>query len=90
MKRLRALESYVAGHAGMIIDDATARQQSGPVSTAATESAVPRLPHRRMGATQRMRRSPRGAHPMPKARTAVTNDTVARDHAHAETLERGP
>jgi hypothetical protein len=43
-----------------------------------------------MGATQRMRCSPRGARPTLKARTAVMNDTVARDHADAETLERGP
>jgi hypothetical protein len=74
----------------MIIDDATARQQSGPISTATTESAVQRLLRRRMGANQRMRRSPRGAHPVPKVRTAVMNDTVARDHADAETLARRP
>jgi hypothetical protein len=81
---------HVAGHAGMIIDDATARQQSGPISTAATESAVQRPPHRRMGANPQMRRSPRGAHPMLKVRTAAMNHAVARDRADAETLARRP
>jgi hypothetical protein len=33
IKLLRALETYVAGHAGMIIDYATARKQSRPIST---------------------------------------------------------
>jgi hypothetical protein len=88
IERLRALETCVAGHAGTIIDDATARQQSGPISTATTESAVQRLPHRRMGASQQMRCSPRGAHPMPKVRNAAMNDTVAREHADAEILAR--
>jgi hypothetical protein len=43
-----------------------------------------------MGANQRMRWAPRGAHPMLKVRTAVMNHTVARDHADAEILARRP
>lgn len=79
IKLLRALETYVAGHAGMIIDYATARQQSGPISTATTESTVQRLLHRRMGANQQMRWSPRGAHLMLKVRTSVMNGTLTED-----------
>ena len=89
IKLLRALETYVAGHASMIIDYATARKQSGPISTATTESTVQRLLHRRMGANQQMRWSPRGAHLMLKVRTAVMNDTFAKNHA-AEMLARRP
>lgn len=90
IKLLRALETYVAGHASMIIDYATARRQSGPISTATTESTVQRLLHRRMGANKHMRWSPRGAHLMLKVRTAVMNDTFAKDHAAAEILARRP
>ena len=90
IKLLRALETYVAGHASMIIDYATARRQSRPISTATTESTVQRLLHRRMGANQHMRWSPRGAHLMLKVRTAVMNDTFAKDHTAAEMLARRP
>jgi hypothetical protein len=59
----------------IIIDYATARQENEPISTAATESAVQWLLHRRMNAQQHMRWSPRGAHLMLKVRTATANGT---------------
>jgi hypothetical protein len=43
-----------------------------------------------MGANPQMRRSPRGAHPMLKVRTAAMNHAVARDRADAEILARRP
>lgn len=46
-KLLCALEIYVAGHAWMIIDYASARRRGEPISTATTESTVQRLLHRR-------------------------------------------
>ena len=46
---LRALETYVAGQADLIIDYAAARHRGEPISTATTESTVQRLLHRRMG-----------------------------------------
>lgn len=90
IKLLRALERYVAGQASMIIDDATARQQSGPISTAMAEGAVQRLLHRRMGANQPMRWSARGAHLMLKVRTSVMTGTLTEDYAGAECLARRP
>ena len=90
IKLLRALETYVAGHASMIIDYATARKQSGPISTATTESTVQRLLHRRMGANQHMRWSPRGAHLMLKVRTSVMNGAFTQDHAAAESYAHRP
>jgi hypothetical protein len=47
---LRGLETYVAGQAARIIDYAAARHGAEPISTTPTESTVPWLPHRRMGA----------------------------------------
>jgi hypothetical protein len=61
-----------------------------PISTAPTESTVQWLLHRRMGANQQMRWSPRGAHMMLKVRTAVANGTLERDYAVAERWERRP
>ena len=86
---LRGLETYVSGQAGLIIDYAKARRDGEPISTAATEGAVQWLLHRRMGANQQMRWSPRGAHRMLKVRTAVANGTLADDHA-AERWARRP
>ena len=86
---LRALETYVAGQASMIIDYATARQGEGPISTAPTESTVQWLLHR-MGANQQMRWSPRGAHLMLRVRTAVANATFDQDHVGAERRARRP
>ena len=80
---LRALETYVVGQADLIIDYAAARHRGEAISTATTESTVQRLPHRRMGANQHMRWSPRGAHRMLKVRTAVMNGTLAADHVAA-------
>jgi hypothetical protein len=80
----------VTGQSGLIIDCAQARGEGEPISTATTEGAVRWLPHRRMGAGQRMRRSPRGAHRMPKVRTAVANGTLAEDHLAAERWARRP
>src|SRR3982751_4448227 len=85
---LRGLETYVSGQADLIIDYATARRSDEPISTATTESTVQWLLHRRMGANQQMRWTPRGAHCMPKVRTAVANDTLAEDHAAAERWAR--
>src|SRR5215212_6280979 len=73
MALLRGLETYVSGRADLIIDYAKARRRGEPISTATTESAVQWLLHRRMGAGQQMRWSPRGAHRMLKVRTAVAN-----------------
>jgi hypothetical protein len=87
---LRGLETYVSGQADLIIDDATARRSDEPISTATTESTVQWLLHRRMGANQQMRWSPRGAHLMLKVRTAVANDTLPEDHAAAERWARRP
>jgi hypothetical protein len=87
---LRGLETYVAGQAGLIIDYATARRSDEPISTATTEGTVQWLLHRRMGANQQMRWSPRGAHRMLKVRTAVANGTLAEDHVAAERWARRP
>jgi len=87
---LRGLETYVSGQADLIIDYATARRSDEPISTATTESTVQWLLHRRMGASQQMRWTPRGAHCMLKVRTAVANDTLAEDHAAAEQWARRP
>ncbi len=48
------------------------------------------LLHRRMGASQQMRWSPRGAHRMLQVRTAVANGTLADDHVAAERWARRP
>jgi hypothetical protein len=87
---LRALETYVSGQAELIIDYATARHRDEPISTATTESTVQWLLHRRMGANQQMRWSPKGAHLMLKVRTAVTNGTFNQNHATAERWARRP
>jgi hypothetical protein len=87
---LRGLETYVAGQADLIIDYAMARRRDEPISTATTESTVQWLLHRRMGANQQMRWSPRGAHCMLKVRTAVANGTLAEDHGAAEPWARRP
>ena len=81
---LRGLQTYVAGQAALIIDYARARHGDEPITTAPTEGTVQWLLHRRMGANQQMRWSPRGAHLMLKVRTAVANGTFDRDHAVAE------
>ncbi|MCW2239004.1 hypothetical protein M2351_003634 [Azospirillum canadense] len=54
-----------------------------PISTTTTDSTVQRLLHRRMGASQPMRWSPRGAHRMRTVRTAVMNGTLASEPAKA-------
>ncbi len=87
---LRALETYVAGQSDIIIDYATARRCTQPISTATTESTVQWLLHRRMNANQQMRWSPRGAHLMLKVRTAVMNGTFDKDHAAAEWRAKRP
>jgi hypothetical protein len=87
---LRGLETYVAGQAGLINDYATARDGDEPISTAPTEGTVQWLLHRRMGANQQMRWSPRGAHLMLKVRTAVTNGSFDLDHAVVERWARRP
>ncbi len=87
---LRGLETYVSGQADLIIDYATARRDGEPISTATTEGTVQWLLHRRMGASQQMRWSPRGAHRMLQVRTAVANGTLADDHAAAERWARRP
>ena len=81
---LRSLETYVSGQYDMIIDYATARGSDEPISTATTESTVQWLLHRRMGANQQMRWSPRGAHLMLKVRTSVVNGTFNQDLGNAE------
>jgi hypothetical protein len=90
VKLLRDLETYVAGQSELIVDYAAARLDAEPISTAPTESTVQWLLHRRMGANQQMRWSPRGAHMMLKVRTAVANDTFVRDYAVAERRARRP
>jgi len=87
---LRALETYVAGQADLIIDAAAARHRGEPISTATTESTVQRLLHRRMGANQPMRWSPCGAHRMLKVQTAVMNGSLASEHTAAEPYARRP
>jgi hypothetical protein len=87
---LRILETYVSAHSALIINYATARRRDEPISTATTESTVQWLLHRRMGANQQMRWSPKGAHLMLKVRTEVTNGTLDRDHATAERWARRP
>ena len=72
---LRHLETYVSGQFSSIINYAAARRSGEPISTAQTESAVHRLPHRRMTAKRQMRWSPKGAHFMLKVRTSVMNGT---------------
>jgi hypothetical protein len=79
-KALIALETYVSGLADMIIDYASARLDDEPFSTSPTEGAVQWLLHRRMGARQQMRWSPRGAHLMLQVRTAIVNGTFEADH----------
>jgi hypothetical protein len=74
--RARAFRPYVSGQSALIIDYATARRSDEPISTATTESTVQWLLHRRMGANQQMRWSPRGAHLMLKVRTSVINGTT--------------
>ena len=87
---LRSLETYVSGQSDLIIDHATARHSDEPISTATTESTVQWLLHRRMGANQQMRWSPRGAHLMLKVRTAVVNETINEDYPRAERWARRP
>ena len=87
---LRSLETYVSGQSDLIIDYATARHSNEPISTATTESTVQWLLHRRMGANQQMRWSPRGAHFMLKVRTSVVNETFNNDHTRAERWTRRP
>jgi hypothetical protein len=58
-KAMIALETYVSGLADLIIDYASARLGDEPFSTSPTEGAVQWLLHRRMGAQQQMRWSPR-------------------------------
>jgi hypothetical protein len=79
-KALVALETYVSGLADLIIDYASARLDDEPFSTSPTEGAVQWLLHRRMGARQQMRWSPRGAHLMLQVRTAIVNGTFEADH----------
>ena len=79
-KALSALETYVSGLADLIIDYASARLGDEPFSTSPTEGAVQWLLHRRMGAQQQMRWSPRGAHLMLQVRTAIVNGTFDADH----------
>jgi hypothetical protein len=80
VKALLALERYVSGLADLIIDYASARLDNEPFSTSPTEGAVQWLLHRRMGAQQQMRWSPRGAHLMLQVRTAIVNGTLDADH----------
>ena len=87
---LRGLEIYVSGQSPLIIDYATARGTDEPISTATTESTVQWLLHRRMGANQQMRWSPRGAHLMLKVRTSVVNGTFNQNLATAERWARRP
>jgi hypothetical protein len=79
-KALLALETYAFGLADLIIDYASARLDDEPFSTSPTEGAVQWLLHRRMGAQQQMRWSPRGAHLMLQVRTAIVNGTFDADH----------
>jgi hypothetical protein len=86
-KALVALETYISGLAELIIDYASARLDDEPFSTSPTEGAVQWLLHRRMGAQQQMRWSPRGAHLMLQVRTAIVNGTLETDH-HASCWRR--
>jgi hypothetical protein len=79
-KALLALETNVSGLADLIIDYASARLDGEPFSTSPTEGAVQWRLHRRMGAQQQMRWSPRGAHLMLQVRTAIVNGTFDADH----------
>jgi hypothetical protein len=79
-KALIALETYVSGLADLIIDYASARLDDEPFSTSPTEGAMQWLLHRRMGAQQQMRWSPRGAHFTLQVRTAIVNGTFEADH----------
>jgi hypothetical protein len=79
-KALAALETYVSGLTDLIIDYASARLDDEPFSTSPTEGAIQWLLHRRMGARQQMRWSPRGAHLMLQVRTAIVNGTLEADH----------
>jgi hypothetical protein len=58
---LGELETYVCGQCNIFIDYATASRREEPISTAATESTVQWLLHRRMNAQQQMHWTPRGA-----------------------------
>jgi hypothetical protein len=87
---LRGLETYVSGQVDLIIGCADARRDGEPVSTATTESTVQWPLHRRMGAGQQLRWSPRGAHRMLQVRTGLLNGTLAEDHAAAERWGRRP
>ena len=87
---LRNFETYVSGQSDLIIDYATARRSGEPISTATTESTVQWLLHRRLGANQQMRWSPRGARLMLKVRTSVVNETFNKDHTRAERWARRP
>jgi hypothetical protein len=79
-KALAALETYVSDLTDLIIDYASARLDDEPFSASPTEGAVQWLLHRRMGARQQMRCSPRGAHLMLQVRTAIVNGTLEADH----------
>jgi hypothetical protein len=79
-KALAALETYVSGLTDLIIDYASARLDDEPFSTSPMEGAVQWLLHRRTGARQQMRWSPRGAHLMLQVRTAIVNETLEADH----------
>jgi hypothetical protein len=81
---LSELETYVCGQSDIIIDYASARRSTQPISTAVTESTVQWLLHRRMNALQQMRWTPRGAHLMLKVRCTVMNGTLEHDLALAE------
>jgi hypothetical protein len=87
-KALTALETYVSGLADLIIDYALARLDDEPFSTSPTEDAVQWLLHRRMGAHQHMRWSPRGAHLMLQVRTAIVNGTLEADHGNISRRRR--
>jgi hypothetical protein len=87
---LLGLETYVSGQSELIIDYATARGTDEPISTAPSENTVQWLLHRRMGANQQMRWSPRGAHLMLKVRTSVVNGTFNQNLATAERWARRP
>jgi hypothetical protein len=52
------------------------RRNDEPIVNDDRESMVQWLPHRRMGANQQMRWSPRGAHRMLKARTTAAYGTL--------------
>jgi len=85
--RAPAQRSFASGS----IDCATARGTDEPISTATTaESTVQWLLHRRMGANQQMRWSPRRAHLMLKVRTSVVNGTFNKNLAAAERFARRP